>query len=275
MSSSVRRVVVRAVLAAAFVSTLAPTPAWAQLPHPLDAPPAAGDFLPRLDWKMSAALLGHEDQRFTWDTHWAGDLDLFTYPRGRASFLADYQALLGSEFRPFDPYQSNYLLEASGSVFVGRTEVAGVLSHVSRHLGDRPKRMAVAENSLGPRVLQRFGTGAAGTLDVRVDVRKVIARAFDDYDWIEELALAYSRPLTPHVAVYGRGYGQLIQVIPTIAGRDQQKGGRLEAGVRLRGARATGPSMELFGGAEQMIDADPLDRITRRWAYIGFRLLGH
>jgi hypothetical protein len=32
--------------------------------------------------------------------------------------------------------------------------------------------------------------------------------------------------------------------------------------------------MELFGGAEQMIDADPLDRVTRRWAYFGFRLLG-
>jgi len=63
-------------------------------------------FRPRVAKDTSAALLAHSDPRFTWDTHWAGDLDLFTYPKGRASFLADYQALLGSEYRPFDPYQS-------------------------------------------------------------------------------------------------------------------------------------------------------------------------
>jgi hypothetical protein len=259
---------------AAILPIAAPSTAFAQLPHPLEGPPAAADFLPRFDWKMSAALLSNSDQRFTWDTHWAGDLDLFTYPRGRASFLADYQALLGSEFRPFDPYQSNYLLEASGSWFAGRTELAGVLSHISRHLGDRPKRNAVAENSLGARVMRRFGSEGTSALDVRGDVRKVIARAFDDYTWIEELELAYSRQMTPHATLYTRAYGQLIQVDTTLAGRDQQKGGRIEAGVRLRGSNPQGPAMELFGGTEQMIDADPLDRVTRRWAYLGFRLLG-
>jgi hypothetical protein len=259
---------------AALLSLAAPALAVAQLPRPLSAPPATADFMPRFDWKMSAALLNHPDRRFTWDTHWAGDLDLFSYPTGRVSFLADYQALLGSEFRPFDPYQSNYLLEASGSLFVGRTEIAGVLSHISRHLGDRPKRIAVAENSLGPRVMRRFGSEAGGAVDVRADVRKVIARSFDDYTWIEELDLGYSRQVTPHAALYGRAYGQLIQVDRTLAGRGQQKGGRIEAGVRLRGSNPQGPAMELFAGGEQMIDADPLDRITRRWAYVGFRLLG-
>lgn len=271
--SSVRRLTTRAAVAAFALLTTASL-SFAQFPHPLDAPPAGGDFMPRFDWKMSAALLNHPDQRFTWDTHWAGDFDLFTYPKGRASFLADYQALLGSEFRPFDPYQSNYLLEASGSVFAGRTEVAVVLSHISRHLGDRPKRNAVAENSLGPRVMRRFGAEAGGALDVRLDVRKVIARAYDDYDWIEELELTYNRRMTPHATMYARGYGQLIQIDKSLAGRDAQKGGRIEAGVRLRGSKAQGPSVELFGGGEQMIDADPLDRVTRRWAYIGFRLLG-
>lgn len=274
MSSSVGRLIRRVALSAAFSLVLA-SAAFAQLPHPLDEAPVSADFMPRVDWKMSATFLNHPDDRFTWDTHWAGDFDLFSYPKGRVSFLADYQALLGSQFRPFDPYQSNYLLEASGSVFAGRTEVAGVLSHISRHLGDRPKRMAVAENSLGPRVMRRIGTEAVGSLDVRVDVRKVIAKAYDDYTWIEELELVARRRLSPHAAIFVRGYGQLIQVDPTIAGRAQQRGGRIEAGVRLRGNGTTGGSMELFGGGEQMIDADVLDRLPRRWAYVGFRLLGH
>jgi len=275
MSSSVGRLIRRAALAAGLSLALAPA-AFAQNPHPLDAAPAAADFMPRMDWKMSAAFLNHPDSRFTWDTHWAGDFDLFSYPKGRVSFLADYQALLGSEFRAFDPYQSNYLLEASGSVFVGRTEVAGVLSHISRHLGDRPKRIAVAENSLGPRIMRRFGTADnASSLDLRVDVRKVIAKAYDDYTWIEEVELVARRRLTPYAGMFLRGYGQLIQVDKTYAGRDQQRGGRVEAGVRLRGKGTTGGSMELFGGGEQMIDADVLDRLPRRWAYVGFRLLGH
>jgi hypothetical protein len=105
-------------------------------------------------------------------------------------------------------------------------------------------------------------------------VRKVIAHAYDDYTWIEELELVGRRQLNPHTSLYVRGYGQLIQVDPAIAGRDQQVGGRIEAGVKLKGSRPDGPGVELFGGGEQMIDADPLDRMPRRWAYVGFRLVG-
>lgn len=274
MPSSVRRLSLRTALAAC-VWLGAASPVFAQLAHPIAEAPSEVDFLPRIDWKMSAALLAHPDPRFTWDTHWAGDLDLFTYPKGRASFLADYQALLGSQFRAFDPYQSNYLLEASGSVFAGKTEIAGVLSHVSRHLGDRAKRLAVAENSLGPRIMRRVGSEEGGSFDIRADVRKVIARAYVDYTWIEELELVARHRLSPHTWFFVRGYGQLIQVDKILAGRDQQRGGRAEAGVRLIGSNTSGGTMELFAGGEQMIDADPLDRLPRRWAYVGFRLLGH
>jgi len=273
MSSSVGELARRAVFTACLSLAAVPA-AFAQLPHPLDEAPAAADFIPRFDWKASAAALGQADERFSWDTHWAGDFDLFSYPKGRASFLADYQALLGNEYRPFDPYQSNYQLEASGSVFIGDNEIAAVLSHISRHLGDRPKRIAVAENSLGPRYMRRFGVDANGSLDLRADVRKVIARAYDDYSWIEEVELVARKALNAHATLYARGYGQLIQVDPEIAGRGQQKGGRIEAGIKLKGSSPTGAALELFGGGEQMIDADPLDRLPRRWAYAGFRLLG-
>jgi hypothetical protein len=268
MSTPFGTLIARTAVAACLTLGLAPR-AFAQ--HPVDAPPAATEFMPRFDWKMSAARLGNADPRFTWDTHWAGDFDLFSVPKGRATFLADYQALLGSEFRPFDPYQSNYLLEASGSVFRGPLEIAGVLSHISRHLGDRPKRLAVAENSLGPRVMRRFGQGAGESLDVRVDIRKVIARAYDDYSWIGDVDLVGRAPLSPHTQMYVRGYGEMFWIDKTIAGRDAQRGGRIEAGVKLLG---TGGAMELFGGAERMVDADPLDRKPQRWAFVGFRLLG-
>lgn len=268
MSSTIGSLIRGAALAAC-LALVAPIAAHAQ--EPLPEVPAGGAFMPRFDWRMSAAALAHEDIRFSWDTHWAGDFDLFHYKRGRATFLADYQALLGSEFRPFDTYQSNYLLEASGSVFVGKTEVAGVLHHISRHLGDRPKRQAVAENAVGPRIMRRFTRGATA-LDVRVNVHKIIARAYVDYTWMNDANVVVRRQLNSHATLYGRGYGQLITVDKTIAGRDRQWGGRVEAGVRLVGSGPAG--MELFVGREQIIDADPLDRLPRRWTYAGFRLLG-
>ena len=65
--------------------------------------------------------------------------------------------------------------------------------------------------------------------------------------------------------VYGRGFGETFGVDEEIAGRGQQWGGRFEAGVRFSGP---GGALELFGGFERMIDADPLDRTTR---HVGVR----
>jgi hypothetical protein len=265
-----RPLIAAAALAALLLAADA-EPAAAQQPtHPIDAAPAKADFMPRFDWDMSAAYLNYDDPRFKWDIHWAGDFDLFSYPRGRATFLGDYQTLLGNEFRAFDPYQSNYLLEASGSLFVGNTEFAAVLNHVSRHLGDRPKRLAVAENSLGPRIMRRL-TAGGHTIDLRADFRRVIERAYVDYTWIGDVDVVVRHPLSAHTGVYGRAYGDLYVIDPTVAGRSNQVGGRIEAGLKVSGSVA---AMEYFAGAEQMVDADPLDRQTRDWVFVGFRLLG-
>lgn len=273
MSASVGRLIRCAVITVAACSV---TPsAFAQFPHPLPEAPVSTDFLSRFDWKMSGAYLTNPDPRFKWDAHWAGDLDLFSYHGGRASVLADYHALLGHEYTPFDPYQSNYQLEASGSHFFGRTEIAGVFSHLSRHLGDRPKRVSVAENSFGPRVMRRFGADSRTSWDIRADVRKVVAQSYDDYSWIEEFELAGRRQLNLHTGLYARAYSQLIQVTHEVLGHGDQAGGRLEAGVKLKGSKPDGAALELFGGWERMIDADPLDRRPRQWAYLGFRVLGN
>jgi hypothetical protein len=73
------------------------------------------------------------------------------------------------------------------------------------------------------------------------------------------------------MTAYGRGLGVTYGVDEDVAGRGQQWGGRLEAGVRFIGR---GGAIDVFGGFERMIDADPLDRLTRQWAFAGFRLTG-
>jgi hypothetical protein len=244
--------------------------ATAQQPQGITEAPPAPEFLSRYDFNMSAAKLRYEDPRFSWDVHWGGDFDLVDYVYGRVTFIGDYQGVLGSEFRPFDPYQSNYLLEAIGSFRFGQTEVLGVLNHISRHLGDRFKPVAVAENSLGPRVMRRFTFDNNKALEVRGNVRKVIAHAYVDYTWMTDIDFIAKAVIRPKLGIYGRAYGQLVTVDPTIAGRGNQRGGRLEAGILLPGVQG---NMELFVGGERSIDADQLDRVARRWAFVGFRLL--
>ena len=269
MADSFGRFVSRAVLAAC-CTLFTVTTAAAQQPQGIAPAPPAPEFMSRYDFNMSAAKLAYDDPRFSWDVHWGGDFDLLDYVYGRVTFIGDYQGVLGSEFRPFDPYQSNYLLEAIGSYRFGQTEVLAVLNHVSRHLGDRFKPLAVAENSLGPRVMRRFTFDNNKALEVRGNLRKVIAHAYVDYTWMADIDFIAKAAIKPKLGIYGRAYGQLITVDPTIAGRGDQHGGRLEAGILLPGTQG---NMELFVGGERVIDADQLDRIPRRWAFVGFRLL--
>jgi hypothetical protein len=258
-------------LCAALVALLLVRPPLLLAQEPLSVPPTGTVFLPRFDWRMNLNWLSYDDERFTWDTHFVGDVDLVSFQRARVSLLGDYQALLGEEFRPFDPYQSNYRLEGSASTFFARTEVALLVNHVSRHLGDRPNRRTIAQNSVGPRVMHRFGTDQTWA-DVRIEARKVTARSYVDYTWMNLAEITVRHRVSPSVSLFGRGYAEVITVDPAIAGRDTQRGGRGEGGVRLAGARG---AMELFGGYEQVIDADPLDRMTRQWAFVGLRLLNN
>jgi hypothetical protein len=107
-------------------------------------------------------------------------------------------------------------------------------------------------------------------LDLRADVRKVIARAYVDYTWISGVDVLVRSDIRPRTSVYARILGQTIAVDEEIAGRGRQSGGRLEAGVTFDGS---GGSLEFFFGGERIVDADQLDRTPRGWAFFGFRLL--
>lgn len=270
MPDTSRSLTWHAAVAACFLFAAAASVAAQQPDHPVVSPaPDKPQFLSRMDLHMAASGLSNSDNRFDWDTHFGGSLDLVDYVGGRAGVYADYEAVLGDEFRIFDPNQGNYTLEAFASTRSGSTEVVGIFHHVSRHLSDRPKRFAIAWNLLGARILHQIKAGEA-TFDFDLEGGAVVQHSYVDYKWIGELHVRAMRQLNPHAAVYGRAIGQMFGVNGEVQGRTRQVGGTVEAGLRLNGP---GGKMELFAGIERRVDADPLDRQPQHWALAGFRLL--
>jgi len=242
--------------------------AGAQSPAP--APPGP-DFLPRTEFHLSAnaLMLPTADQQFSWDAYFGGDVDVFDYVFGRTSVLADYHAVLGDEYRPFDPNQAYYALEVSSSYRVRETEVAFVFHHVSRHISDRPKQFAIAWNVAGARVLRRVAAKGF-TLDIRADAGAIVQHSYVDYKWTANTDLMFRHPFNSRVGVFVHLSGEVFGVDGSVPDRDTQTGGLAEAGLRINGRAG---ALELFAGGERRLDADPFDRQTRRWGVAGFRLL--
>jgi hypothetical protein len=239
----------------------------AQSPAPA---PATPDFITRYDFHLAANYIDLADPRFTWDTYFGGDLDLLDYVAGRVTVLADYEAILGNQFRPFDPNQSYYVLEASSSYRLRGTEIAGVFHHVSRHLSDRYKPYPIAWNVAEVRVMRRFGFGGT-TIDTRADAGVVVQRSTVDYRWTADLDLRVSQALNSRVGLFAHGTGEIFGVDPAIYDRGAQTGGLAEAGVRFNGRAG---ALELFAGLERRIDAVPGPPfLGERWGIAGFRLL--
>jgi hypothetical protein len=261
---------IRHTVAAVCLMLAAEGVASAQSPTPA---PAGADFLPRAEFHLAANSLTQagDDERFSWDAYFGGSVDIFDYVKGRASIVADYHPVLGSEYRPFDPNQAYYVLETSGSYRIGETEVAGVFHHVSRHLSDRPKQEAIAWNVLGVRVMRRVAI-AGLTVDGRIDGGAIVQHSFVDYQWAADADVLVRRVMTPRLGVFAHGTGELFGVDGSDPARGTQSGGRFEAGIRINGH---GGALELFAGFERRLDADPYERLAKRWGVFGFRLLSH
>jgi hypothetical protein len=255
----------RAALAACLVLSLARSTAG-QSPAPA---PAGPEFFPRAQFHLSANALAPGDSQSRWDAYFGGDVDLVDYVFGRASIRADYHPVLGDEFRPFDPNQAYYVLEVSSSYRVRATEIAGVFHHVSRHLSDRPKQFAIAWNVLGVRVMRQVRRNGL-TVDLRGDVGSVVQHSFADYKWAADGDVMVRREVSPRFGVFLHGSGELFAVDGSLPERGTQTGGRFEAGLRISGR---GGALELFAGVERRLDADPIDRLPRKWAVAGFRVL--
>jgi hypothetical protein len=272
MPYATRRLIPRAAAAALFLLVAMPSVVRAQATTPAVADaPASPEFLTRYDFHLAAAAVNSGVTPFSWETHFGGAVDLADYVVGRTSIVADYEAVLGDEFRKFDPNQGNYILEAStsGRVAETGTEIAGVFHHESRHLSDRPKRFAVAWNIVGGRVLQRFAVEKT-TIDVVATAGKIVQNSYVDYTWNGELDLLVRRPITSRYGVFAHAWGDGFLVDQTVYGRGTQAGGLVEIGLRINGRAG---AVELFAGAEQRVDANPIDLMSRRWALAGFRLV--
>lgn len=255
--------------------------AAAQSPQPVIAPAAdAPAFLTRYDFHLSVARLmlaaptpapSVPDDRFAWDAHFGGSFDIADLVVGRLGVIVDYQAVMGSQYRPFDPNQGNYTLEGFVSGRVGAdTEVTAIFHHVSRHLSDRPKAFAIAYNEIGGRVMHRLTLGPT-TVDVDLEGGRAVQHSYVDYTWLGELQLLVRHPVNQHLAVFAHGTGQAFAVNDTLTKRGAQAGAQVEAGVRVTGRSGV---LEIFAGYEKRVDADPLDRLSQRWGLVGFRLLG-
>jgi hypothetical protein len=256
----------RATLALAVVVCAAA--AAAQTPAADDPPQAKVELLPRTAFHMSAESIADDDIMFVWDTNFGGELDVIDYRAGRAMFVANYQAILGDEFRRFDPNQGNYILSGSTSLRTRAVEIHGVFYHQSRHLADRANRVAVAWNMMGVR-LQRVVTTGRAHLDARVDVRGTVAKAFVDYNWEIEGAVRSDVQIRPSVGVLFAGTLRRLGVDDT-RNRADQTGFRGEAGVRVEGRAG---AMEFFLAGERRVDPSPLQFGTATWVSVGFRLL--
>lgn len=258
----------RVLTTALLLLLIAAVPAVAQIPQPFPSSgPAAPGFLPRFDFAISLEHLVDDDSRFVWDAHIAGELDFVDYGVGRVTFGAAYETVLGNEFQPFDPEQGHYTLEGAASGRAGPVEIAGVLHHVSRHLGDRAKDRPVDWNMLGGRV-RAGGRRGRSAFDARVDLRRTIQKSFVDYTWELNGAARVQSDVTPHVAVIAGGGGRILATDGS-RGRGTQHGLRGEGGVRLSGQSA---ALELIVAVERRVDPYQLEFASVTWVAAGFRL---
>lgn len=226
------------------------------------------EFLPRYAFHLGAEHLSSSDTRLVWDTNFGGELDLVDYGLGRATFVANYQAILGEEFRAFDPNQGNYTLSALVSGRRRGVEAALEFYHQSRHFSDRSKQIPVDWNMVGGR-LSRSITHDSITVDTRVDARKVVKRTTVDYRWEIEADVRARRPLNQATSLVGQFTARMLAVDGT-QNRGTQHGYRAEGGVLLQG-KAGG--IELFVAGERRIDPFPLEFGSAKWVSVGFRFL--
>ena len=237
---------------------------------PSDPQPSEVEFFSRFDSAISIERFSAaEDERFVWSGNIGVDVDVMDYGFGRTAIVANYEVVMGREFRPFDPNQGNYILEASTSARTGAFELAGVFHHVSRHLSDRPKRRSVDWNMVGGRISKDLTIGRTA-LHGRADIRGVIRRGLVDYRWEVDTKVNARVSLRPGLAVITRG-GVRVLGVTGEANRGTQYGYRGEGGLSYEGR---GARVDLFVAAERRIDPYQLEMSTATWLTTGFRISG-
>jgi hypothetical protein len=266
-----RTLCLAAVLAAAASTATAQSIQLAPIANaqaPADNAEGSVVWLPSYHFRLNMAHLSHDSPRYNWDANYGGEFGIVAVGRTQLTFVANYQAVLGEEFHPFDPNQGNYTLDGVLSTRVKGLYVAGVFHHLSRHLADRPKRPPVDWNMMGGRVGTMFTRGATD-VEARFDLLGAILKTNVDYNW----------EMHAGARVHHRVHGTLgligaftLREIGTngVGNRGNQTGARGEGGFRVSGKGAT---IELYLAAERVIDPYPTEFGTTNQASVGMRLL--
>lgn len=236
---------------------------------PVAAQQGGVEFMPRTKFFMDASHLSSDEQRFRWSANLSGEIDLLGWNhRGRATFFANYEVVLGDQLRRFDPNQGNYTLDGMVMQGLGPVDVGVVLHHISRHLSDRVKVPAIDWNQIAFRLQSDVELGRVG-LAVRGEYRHTMTKSLVDYAREVEGAVNLLYAVTPRVGFTSRGLLRVVGVDGTLA-RGTQTAARAEGGVRLGGSTAS--ALELFLAAERRLDPYPLEYGVGTWVTAGFRL---
>lgn len=244
--------------------------ASAQTPAPQPGTPTTitSGFVTRTGVSIGLAHLTAGDPRFNWAARFNGDVDIADYKRGRINLYGEYDAVFGSERRPFDLNHENYTVDISATYRAKGAEFFGVIHHVSRHLTDRQNDRAVAWNSVGIAGQRLFNAGE-NAVRLRFDLAQVFQHTYNDYTWTAWLTAEVARPFIRGSRAYARGNGGFQGVDQSVVGRERLCGARLEAGLHLPGLNG---GADIYLGYERRIDGYPLSRQRTRFVEWGVRV---
>lgn len=235
------------------------------------APQSSGPgvrFLSRTLFHLGVEKLSGDRRDFVWEGDIGGVIDFLDWGSGRATFVGNYQVVMGDELKAFDTNQGNYILGFSGSVRMGAAEVAGVFHHESRHLADRAKVLPVDWNMVGARLTHRGNAGAL-FLETEGQFLGVVQRTSVDYEWEADGRVRGDLILRPGVGVL-LGMNLRVLGVTGAFGRGTQTGARAEGGIRFDGEVG---AIELFVAGERRIDPALFEPGTMNFVMAGFRLL--
>ncbi|HEV8392697.1 MAG TPA: hypothetical protein VGQ37_00425 [Vicinamibacterales bacterium] len=236
---------------------------------PPDNPEGAVVWLPNYHFHLNMAHLSNDSPRYNWDANYGGEFGIVAVGRTQLTFVANYQAVLGDEFHPFDPNQGNYTIDGVLSSRVKGFYVAAVFHHLSRHLADRAKRPPVDWNMFGGRVGAQFKRNGTD-VEARFDLLGAILKTNVDYDWEMHAGVRAHHRVYGTVGLIGSAMLREVGTNGLLGNRGTQTGGRGEGGLRVSGKAAT---VELYLAVERVIDPYPTEFGTASYASVGMRLL--
>jgi hypothetical protein len=239
-----------------------------ETPRFIDLTPSRG-FLTGFNFLIGIEALSPRDTWFHWDADFAGDIDVMRWSGVRVNLFAEYEAVLGRQLQHFDPIFNNYTIDVLGGFQHGpSSEVAVVLRHVSRHLGDRPKGFLITWNQLGGQYARQWS--GRSRLQARLRALAVFNSYFVDNRGELGGDLLWRRPMSPRWAWVASGGLRVVFFDEAVFGRTSEVGGRAEAGVRLQGR---GAAVEFYAAVDRRVDPNPLWPGADTWGVVGFRLL--